>query len=336
MHASAPADLVTEATAQESAKLRRHFGRFDVLFFLICTIVGLDTIGSVATNGAQGFTWLLFLGIFFFAPYALLTAELGSAFPAEGGPYVWTRLAFGRFSAAVNSVIYWAANPIWLGGSLTITAVSVFGEFFTPLNGAVKWLFALVFIWIAVSSAILSLDKGKWLPTIGAFIRILLLGIFVLTVIVYAFDHGVHGFGVGDFSPTYGVFIAAVPVLFFNYVGFELPSAAGEELKNPQRDVPFTVVRSAVIAFLLYGGPVLAILLVLPTRAGDESRRLHRCDQDRVHRLWGSRGQGRHRHAHGNRKSAGRPRGDRLHPRSAHQRHHLDHGRRSRTGGCLL
>jgi glutamate:GABA antiporter len=263
--ASAPADLVTEATAHESAKLRRHFGRFDVLFFLICTIVGLDTIGSVATNGAQGFTWLLFLGIFFFAPYALLTAELGSAFPAEGGPYVWTRLAFGRFSAAVNSVIYWAANPIWLGGSLTITAVSVFGEFFTPLNGIVKWLFALVFIWVGVSSAILSLDKGKWLPTIGAFIRILLLGIFVLTVIVYAFDHGVHGFGIGGFSPTYGVFIAAVPVLFFNYVGFELPSAAGEELKNPQRDVPFTVVRSAVIAFLLYGGPVLAILLVLPT-----------------------------------------------------------------------
>jgi amino acid transporter len=262
---SAPADLITEATAQESAKLRRHFGRFDVLFFLICTIVGLDTIGSVATNGAQGFTWLLLLGILFFAPYALLTAELGSTFPAEGGPYVWTRLAFGRFSAAVNSVIYWAANPIWLGGSLTITAVSVFGDFFTPLNGIVKWLFALVFIWIGVSSAILSLDKGKWLPTAGAFIRILLLGVFVVTVVIYAFDHGMHGFGVGDFSPTYSVFIAAVPVLFFNYVGFELPSAAGEELKNPQRDVPFTVIRSAIIAVVLYGGPVLAILLVLPT-----------------------------------------------------------------------
>jgi amino acid transporter len=258
-------DEVTEASAEESAKLRRHFGRFDVLFFLICTIVGLDTIGSVAKNGAQGFTWLVFLGILFFAPYALLTAELGSAFPAEGGPYVWTRLAFGRFVAAVNSVIYWAANPIWLGGSLTITAVAVFGDFFTPLHGVVKWLFALVFIWVGVSSAILSLDKGKWLPTIGAFVRILLLSIFALTVIVYAFDHGVHGFGIGDFSPTYSVFIAAVPVLFFNYVGFELPSAAGEELKNPQRDVPFTVVRSGIVAFLLYGGPVLAILLVLPT-----------------------------------------------------------------------
>jgi amino acid transporter len=258
------ADLITEASAEESAKLRRHFGRFDVFFFLVCTIVGLDTIGSVASNGAQGFTWLIFLSVLFFAPYALLTAELGSAFPAEGGPYVWTRMAFGRFAAAVNAVIYWAANPIWLGGSLTITAVSVFGEFFTPLGGVGKWLFAIVFIWIGVFSAILSLDKGKWLPTVGAFVRIVLLSVFVVTVIVYAFEHGVHGFGVGSFSPTYGVFIAAVPVLFFNYVGFELPSAAGEELKNPQRDVPFTVVRSALVAVFLYGGPVLAILLVLP------------------------------------------------------------------------
>jgi amino acid transporter len=37
---------------------------------------------------------------FFFLPYALSIAELGSAFPQEGGPYVWTRLAFGRPLAA--------------------------------------------------------------------------------------------------------------------------------------------------------------------------------------------------------------------------------------------
>ncbi len=258
-------DVVPEAATVESAKLRRHFGRFDVFFFLVCTLVGLDTIGSVASNGAQGFTWLLFLGVVFFAPYALLTAELGTTFPAEGGPYVWTRLALGRFLAAINAVVYWASNPIWLGGSLTITALSVFGEFFTPLHGVGKWLFALLFIWVAVWGAILSLDKGKWLPTIGAFIRIGLLTVFVATVIVYAAEHGVHGFGIGSFSPTYSVFIAAVPVLFFNYVGFELPSTAGEELKDPHRDVPFTVIRAAATTVLLYGAPVLAILLVLPT-----------------------------------------------------------------------
>jgi glutamate:GABA antiporter len=76
------------------------------LFFLLCTIIGVDTLGAVASNGPQAFTWLIFLAILFFVPYALLTAELASAFPEEGGPYIWTRLAFGRAVAAVNSLIY--------------------------------------------------------------------------------------------------------------------------------------------------------------------------------------------------------------------------------------
>ena len=42
---------VTAAGAAESAKLQRHFGRFGILFFLICTIVGVDTIASVARGG---------------------------------------------------------------------------------------------------------------------------------------------------------------------------------------------------------------------------------------------------------------------------------------------
>jgi amino acid transporter len=86
-----------------------------VFFYLICTVVTIDTIGAVASNGAQGFTWLIFLGVLFFLPYALSVAELGSAFPQEGGPYVWSRLAFGRPLAAINSVIYWISNPIWIG-----------------------------------------------------------------------------------------------------------------------------------------------------------------------------------------------------------------------------
>ena len=121
----------TTATAlREKSKLRRHFRRFDMLFYLICTVVTIDTIGAVASNGAQGFTWLIFLGVFFFLPYGLSVAELGSAFPQEGGPYVWSRLAFGRPLAAINSVIYWISNPIWVGGSLTIVSFAAIEEFF--------------------------------------------------------------------------------------------------------------------------------------------------------------------------------------------------------------
>jgi glutamate:GABA antiporter len=258
-------DGETLAAEQEKSKLQKHFGRFDMLFFLICTLVGVDTLGAVASNGPEGFTWLVFLAIFFFVPYALLTAELGSAFTGEGGCYVWTRLAFGRFVAAINTVLYWLSNPVWMGGLLCITAVTTFNTFFGDVGSVGKYVFSIAFIWFGVWAAILSFGVGKWIPTLGAWARIALLSFFSLSVVVYAFKHGLHVPSAGKFAPSYTLFIALVPVLFFNFVGFELPNAAGDEMKNPQRDVPFTVLRSAVAAVALYGVPILAILMVLPS-----------------------------------------------------------------------
>ena len=40
-------DTQTVAAVLERQKLQRHSGRFDILFFLICTIVGVDTIATV-------------------------------------------------------------------------------------------------------------------------------------------------------------------------------------------------------------------------------------------------------------------------------------------------
>src|ERR1700749_4113254 len=100
-------DFTTAAAVEEKAKLQKHFGRFDMLFFLLCTLVGLDTLGSVASNRAAGFTWLIFPAVGFFVPWALPTAELGWTFAEEGGSYIWVKLAFGRFVGAIQSILYW-------------------------------------------------------------------------------------------------------------------------------------------------------------------------------------------------------------------------------------
>jgi amino acid transporter len=84
---------------------------------------------------------------------------------------------------------------------------------------------------------------------------------------LYAAKHGVHGFGGHAFLPTYAIFIAVVPVLIFNYAGLEVPSAAGEEMTNPRRDVPFAVFSSGIGTMLAYGIPILLILIVLPVNA---------------------------------------------------------------------
>ena len=108
-------------------------------------------------------------------PYALLTAELGAAFTDEGGCYVWTKLAWGRFVASINSVLYWLSNPVWMGGLLCITAVTTFNTFFGDLGNVGQYLFSLAFIWFGVWAAILSFGVGKWIPTLGAWARIALL-----------------------------------------------------------------------------------------------------------------------------------------------------------------
>ena len=260
----------TAAAATESAKLQRHFGRFDILFFLICTIVGVDTIASVASSGGEAFTWMIVLAVVFFVPQALLFAELGSAFPQEGGPYFWTRLAFGRLVGAVNNFLYWITNPVWIGGTLAGACVAAIEVFFNNGNAVstpVFYVITLVFVWVSVIAAIMSFSKAKWLPTAGAFARFGLLGLFTISCLIFAAKHGVHGLGGSDYKPSYAGFVALVGVLLFNYVGFELPSSAGEEMTNPKRDVPFAIARSAVGSVLLYALPVLGILIVLPATA---------------------------------------------------------------------
>src|SRR6195952_4122651 len=135
--------------ALESNKLSRHFGRFDILFFLICTIVGVDTIASVASDGAEAFTWMIIFAVIFFVPRALLSGDLGPASPQEGGPYLWTRLAFGHLAGAINNFMYWVTNPVWLGGTLAITAVAALQTFFndgTPYPTVWVYVISLVFI----------------------------------------------------------------------------------------------------------------------------------------------------------------------------------------------
>jgi amino acid transporter len=183
------------------------------------------------------------MGIVFFIPYGLLRTELGTAFPLEGGPYVWVQLAFGRFVAALTALLYWISNPIWLGGTLTITAVAAFDSFFTPLGPVGRYVFALFFIWAGVVATIFSFSIGKFVLLSGVWVRVVLIGFFTLTALIYAARHGVHGEGVGDFAPSMNIFTATVPILFFALVGFELPSEVGEEMIDERGDVPVNIAR---------------------------------------------------------------------------------------------
>ncbi len=261
--AAAVAELVAE-----KRKLKKSLFRFDMIFFTICAIVALDTIGQSSSYGAQAVFWLIVSGLTFLIPYGLITAELGAAFPTEGATYDWVRLAYGHFAGAVVSVLYWLSNPIWLGGTLTATAIAaldaLWGSSFSG-NQFAETVIGFLFIWTAVTMNILSLRYMKWVPNLGAIARLTLLAFFALLVIVSGIQHGFHG-SLGGFFPTdTTILIGVIGVIVFQWIGFELQTNASEEMENPQRDIPRAVYAAGIISFLGYAIPIAGVVLILST-----------------------------------------------------------------------
>ncbi|MFF4291074.1 APC family permease [Streptomyces sp. NPDC001633] len=246
--------------------LKRSLRRFDIMAIGIAAVISFDVIGQIAAGGGQAVTWIGVIAVAFLLPYALIFAETGAAFPQEGGPYVWVEVAFGRLPAVLTTMFYWVTNPVWLGGSLVFLAAEAWDGFVFPLGAGTvaDYAFKLVFIWIAILTAVISLRRGKWITTAGAGAKVLALAFFTATAVAYGLQHGFRGLGTAGFTPTAAGFLALVPVLLFAFVGFEAPNAAGDEMLDPRRDVPVAIAVSASVATCCYLLPVLAILSAAP------------------------------------------------------------------------
>ena len=90
--------------------LARVLGRADLVLFTVCAILTIDTLASSAAMGLAWFSWWVITMTVFFIPYGLITAELGSAWPGEGGVYIWVREAFGPRWGSTAAWLYWINN----------------------------------------------------------------------------------------------------------------------------------------------------------------------------------------------------------------------------------
>jgi len=272
-------EVTSQATLEEKKKLRKEFNYFDMIFYTLSALIGLDTLGAFAANGEQALTWTVIAAITFLLPYGLLTAEIGSTFTQEGGMYEWCKLAGGRFFAAIGAMLYWVSNPLWVGGSLAVAAIAAIKLFWfgslsyqfggRPVTDAiVEMVIALAFIWGTTWCAIMSLKFGKWLSVFGSYIKLALLALFVVLALVFIISGKSHGANLNpaNLVPSNFSLIVSVilPIIIFQFVGFELQNGAGEEMHNPQRDVPRAIIRSGIVTVVAYGAFLVFILLALP------------------------------------------------------------------------
>ena len=177
---------------KEKAKLRKVLGRSTWCCSPPAPSSGFDTVAASAQAGAQAITWLVISLVIFLIPYGMLTAELGSAFPVEGGPYEWARMSFGRLPGAVTAILYWLSNPTWIGGTLTASTIATLNALVLtkPLSTTWEILVGLAFIWVTVGIAIVAFRIGKWGPNIGTFVKIAVVGHVHHLFIAFLAQHG--------------------------------------------------------------------------------------------------------------------------------------------------
>src|SRR5256886_13471077 len=114
-------EVTSEATLEEKKKLRKEFKIFDMIFITIAAVIGIDTLGAVSSSGAQVLTWLLISAVTFLLPYGLLTAELGTSFPQEGGVYVWCKMAGGGHFCAPAPLLFLVSHSPLIGRKRSAT-----------------------------------------------------------------------------------------------------------------------------------------------------------------------------------------------------------------------
>ena len=213
------------------------------------------------------FIWLAFLIVVYLIPYGMIIAEMGSTFPVEGGPYVWTRMAFGRLAGSYTAVIYWGSNPVWIGGTLAATWVAAINSLILDQPMSTFWsiVVGLVVVWVTVMLSMIEMKYGKWTGIIGTIVRLLTLFIFLgARHRVPRAERQARGDAhASDLKPTLPGSSAVIGLLQFMFVGFELSSGAAEEMTDPQKDVPKMILRSGLIASAITGSMILGVLLVM-------------------------------------------------------------------------
>ncbi|MCD6426839.1 MAG: APC family permease [Caldisericaceae bacterium] len=248
-----------------ATRFKKVLGRWDLLLFTVCAILVLDTVPSSAAMGMQTFFWWVVTLFLFFIPYGMITAELGSAIPNQGGMYVWIRRAFGDTAGSMASWLYWINVAYWMPSVYVLFAGTFASLFFPKMSTWGQIGIAIIMVWLTVYFGILSLGSSKHIPNIGAIAKVVVL-LFLGVIGIWSVVHKgfANPFSVRSLFPSWSDTLGFLPVVVYNYMGFELMSSAGEEMKNPKKDVPRAIFIAGALIFFFYVIGSWGILASLP------------------------------------------------------------------------
>ena len=245
---------------------KKVLGFWDLTLFSFCAIFGVEAIATSAAIGPSAIFWWLICIVGYFLPFGLISAELGSTYPEQGGIYIWIKRGLGKKWAARSIWYYWVALPLWVP-AIYIAIAEIIGHMFFPNMGL--WMqisMGIIMIWAAVGVNLLPLRVSKWVPNFGTITRIVVIIGVLATAVIYFLKNGrfANEINLGNIMPNLNAAIVFIPIIIYNLEGCELISAASGEMKNPARDIPKAVIFSAIAIAALYLITTFAVWVVIP------------------------------------------------------------------------
>jgi amino acid transporter len=238
------------------------------LFYLVFVMFSYTTGGPfgledmVSTSG-PGLTliYLLVLPFFWCIPVSLVSAELTTAMPVEGGFYRWTRAAFGDFWGFLAGWWNWSASFL-LGGAYAVLFTDYLVYYFPQITGWKHYLVSVALI------AVITWINVRGIQMVGQVATVLEIFIFVpvITMIVIALTKWHHNPFVPfipPHQPTFKVFGVGLALGLWLYSGYEQLSTVAEEVENPQRSYPRALALVVPLSIAAYFLPTFSGLAAL-------------------------------------------------------------------------
>jgi len=240
-------------------KEKKKFKLIDAVLATVCITLVVESVAPTAAIGNSQYFWWILLIIGFCLPYGMISAELGSTFPSEGGMYDWVKKAFGKKMAGRVAWNYWINFPLWIASLAVAVTDVVAGIFEVELSLIVILLLQLAYTWLVCFLGNLRVSDTKELVNLGTVFKV----IFVLALGflgIYTFIKTGHSANpvqsVADLFPSLDLAgLSFVSIIIFNFLGFEVVATFTEDMENPKKDIPKA---------LIIGGALMAIFYILP------------------------------------------------------------------------
>ena len=249
--------------------LKRALGRWDLVALFVVAIFNLNVVPSIAANGGVTvWLWLISL-IFFFWPQGIAVLELAHRYPGEGGVYLWAKEVFGDFHGFLSGWCYWTNNMMYVPTvMLYFVGVSVFvlgpGHEALADNKLFTVSASLLLFVLLVVLNIRGLGVGKWVNNLGGIGTGIAAAVLVGLGIVMWLRFGTSVTGADFRIPADPRFVLnSFGVICFGLVGLELASVMGDEIREPEKNLPGAVAWGGVLSGVLYILTTLTLLIAV-------------------------------------------------------------------------